>query len=135
MRMMTHQEQKAHRRLVDSSMGRIEKLNNAEEAQLEEALRPYFQELAICDRQYAAVSRRFRAIHAELHWKHPGKWVAFHSEAEFYIAETAEEALAWRAQRGYDSDSVVVKHIWPGDEIRGFRPFRMKMDRVREYQR
>lgn len=134
MRKMTDQEWKAQRRLLDSNMGRIEKLSDAEEAALREELRDYYREMAICDRNYEAVSSKFNASHAELHRKYPGKWIAFRSDAEFYVAETAEEVLAWQDQRGYDSDSVVVKRIRAEDEIWGIRPFRMKIIREGKYQ-
>lgn len=133
MRKMTDQERKAQDRLMDSAMGRIEKLSDAEEAALREELRDYFRELTISDRKHKAVRDKFYASHAELHQKYPGKWIAFRSDAEFYVAETAEEARDWRERHGYDSDSVLVKYIWPEGEIRGFRPFRIKIDRESKY--
>ena len=133
MRKMTDQEQKAQMRLVDSNMGRIEKLSDAEEAALREELRDYYQEMVISYQKHQAVSSKFHARQAEMYQKYRGKWIAFHSDSEFCVAETAEEARAWQDQRGYDSDSVVVKYIWPEGEIRGFRPFRMKIDRESKY--
>ena len=133
MRKMTDQERKAQMRLVDSNMGRIEKLSDSEEAALREELRDYYQAMVISDEKRKAARDKFYASHAELHRKYPGKWIAFRSDAEFYVAETVEEALAWQEQRGYDSDSVVLKYIWPEGEIRGFRPFRMKIDRENKY--